>query len=443
MRLATIPTPAVVACALALASSAAGAPQDGPESAKARAILREASALIPSIDMPQQASALANIAGRQVEVGDLEGALRTYRAAKKDTAGGALNVVASTIASHGNVSLALDLVSSAESRFRDSAYHAISMQLASDEHFDDALAVSRLIQDEAQVPLFVDLLMWINIRKRKAGDLPGAQDMLNEALAEVERERARSGADPYTIAGIYQTMASRLVESGDQEDASAMIERIDGVVAAVDDRGLKEQLVSLLSCAQATVGQFEAAIGSAEELSPGQWRDDAMATISLEQSKQGDAAGALAEAGEVDGDFLRNGSYRAVADGLAGSGNYELALSVVALIEDPGERAYGLAELALQQAEKDDPRAAMTVQLAADAALTAGGETKPFVFEFIAVTRGMLRDFGTAEEMIGRMKDADKVWPLWNLTEMLVHAGREAEAISLAECQSAPYPKAY
>jgi len=41
------------------------------------------------------------------------------------------------------------------------------------------------------------------------------------------------------------------------------------------------------------------------------------------------------------------------------------------------------------------------------------------------------------------MKDADKVWPLWNLTEMLVHAGREAEAISLAECQSAPYPKAY
>jgi hypothetical protein len=61
----------------------------------------------------------------------------------------------------------------------------------------------------------------------------------------------------------------------------------------------------------------------------------------------------------------------------------------------------------------------------------------------IAVTHGELGDFGGAEDMIAKMNDSSKVWPLWNLTEMLIRGGHEAEAISLAENQSAPWPKAY
>ena len=128
---------------------------------------------------------------------------------------------------------------------------------------------------------------------------------------------------------------------------------------------------------------------------------------------------------------------------LALSGNYAQALFTIDLIQGAGERAYGLAELALQQAEKGDPAAAQTVGLAWEAALNAGDETKPYVFEFIAVTRGMLGDVAGAEEVISRLDDPAKVWPLWNLTEMLVHAGREAEAISLAERQPGPHPRAY
>jgi hypothetical protein len=80
--------------------------------------------------------------------------------------------------------------------------------------------------------------------------------------------------------------------------------------------------------------------------------------------------------------------------------------------------------------------------LASEAALKAGNETKPYVFEFIAVTRGLLGDFTGAEAMISRMDSETRAWPLQNLTGMLVRAGRETEAVSLAESQSAPHPKA-
>jgi hypothetical protein len=55
----------------------------------------------------------------------------------------------------------------------------------------------------------------------------------------------------------------------------------------------------------------------------------------------------------------------------------------------------------------------------------------------------MLGDFTGAEEMIASMEDQSKVWPLWNLSEMLVRAGKESEAVSLAESQTAPHAKAY
>jgi hypothetical protein len=163
----------------------------------------------------------------------------------------------------------------------------------------------------------------------------------------------------------------------------------------------------------------------------------------MERTKQGDAAGALEEVFEISGDVLRNICYRTVADEFAGSGNYAQALATIDRIQGAGERAYGLAELALQQAEKDDAAAAQTVELAWQAALNAGVGTKPDVFGFIAVTRAMLGDLAGAEEMISHMDDSARVWPVWNLTQMLVRAGRETEAISLAESETAPHPKAY
>ena len=124
-------------------------------------------------------------------------------------------------------------------------------------------------------------------------------------------------------------------------------------------------------------------------------------------------------------------------------GNHAQALATLDLIPEPAERAEGLVELASQEAGKHEPGAPLAVELAYEAAMNAGAETKPYVFEMIAVTRGELGDFGGAEGMIAKMKDSSKVWLLWNLTEILIRGGHEAEAISRAEGQSAPRPKAY
>ena len=439
----SITTPATFMSVLAFALTA-GAQQQSLGNTEARSILREASALIPQVEPIQQSSASANIAGRQVLAGDIEGALATYGAQTKSANDGvALDVVASMMTSKGDLPFALDLVRTADSSLQPSAYAAITIHLALKDDFDNALATAHLIRGEGQTALFVDSLMWINLHQQMAGDLPGAQATLNEALDAVEREKNRTGAIPFAIAAMFQNIASRLVEGGNREGALAVIERISGVIASTDDTGQKEQLMGMLSRAQANAGQFDTALGTAQQIPPSPERDTAMETIAVERTRQGDTAGALNEAAAVDGDYLRNTSYRVVADALAGAGQDARALSVIDLIEGPGERANGLAELAFRQAGNGDPQAWATVQLASEAALNAGDNVEPHVFELIAVARGSLKDFSAAEEIIGRLKDPDKVWPLWTITEQLAAAGRESEAISLAESQSAPYPKVY
>jgi hypothetical protein len=214
-------------------------------------------------------------------------------------------------------------------------------------------------------------------------------------------------------------------------------------VNTIDDSWQKQQDQSVLACTQAIVGQFEAALDTARQLPPNYLRDTSIESIAEEKSLHGEAAAALQDANLVEGDWLRNSSLRSVADGLAGSGDYEKALAVIDMMQEPGERANGLAELALQQAKSRDPKARLTLHLADDAAFNAGDGTKPMVFEHLAVAHGILSDLGGAEELISRLQDSDKVDPLWDLTMWLVGAGKTANAISLAECQSGALPKAY
>ena len=426
------------------------AQQDVPGDAEARSILREASALIPEIEETQQSSALANIAGKQVAAGDVEGALATYRAnAKRDNTGAAVEVVAGLLASHENLPLALDLVGQADPKFQANACSFIATQLAMKKQFDDALAATNMIRGPGSVTPLVNALMWINNEQVKAGDLPGAHKTLDEALDAIEQEEEHARAAPSdpnlndSIAYLYQDVARRLMYAGEREDALATVERFYAFVNTVNDPWQKQRDESVLASTQAIVGQFEAALDTAHQLPPNYLRDTALENIAEEKSLHGDAAAAMQEANLVEGDFLRNASLRAVADGLAGSGDYRQALAVIDLIQEPGERAQGLSELAVRQAQASDPKAALTVQLASEAAFNARDDATPMVFEQIAVARGMLLDFAGAEELISRLKDEDKVWPLWNLTEWMVGAGRTSEAISLAESQSGAYPKAY
>jgi len=104
-------------------------------------------------------------------------------------------------------------------------------------------------------------------------------------------------------------------------------------------------------------------------------------------------------------------------------------------IREPGDRAYAFAQLALQQAERKDGAAVLAVVLAMEDARRAGDAVNPFAFEIIAVARGILGDFPGALQIVSELKDGHSVWPLWNLTEQLVAAGRKSDAVAIARAQ--------
>jgi hypothetical protein len=55
----------------------------------------------------------------------------------------------------------------------------------------------------------------------------------------------------------------------------------------------------------------------------------------------------------------------------------------------------------------------------------------------------MLGDFPGARQIVSNLNGEDSVWPLWNLTEQLVEAGMENDAVALAHAQEFPRARAY
>jgi hypothetical protein len=265
------------------------------------------------------------------------------------------------------------------------------------------------------------------------------------ALGAVGREIANPFSPEFTDtmpAGLYGEIANALSREGNRTEASAVVERIYAMVATARTSEIRQELLYQLAIAQINLGEIQTALNTADQLMPGQWRDGALLAIAMERTRQGDPLGALDEVAGLSSDSLRNTSLRGIADALAGSGNYTVALSTIDRIQSEGERAYGLSELALEQAEKSDPSATLTVELAWEAALKAGNETKPYVFGEIAVTRAILGDFAGAIEISANLNQDENAWVLQNLTAMMVDAGEEIEAIALAEKQDVPYLKA-
>ena len=428
-------------------------PQETPNSGEIVPFLRMASAQLPNIDKNQQPSMASNIAGAQARAGDLDGALSTVHSVEsQDGRVFATGFVASALAWKGNVEAAIDLIQKSavgQEQAKANAYLFVAQQLASRHAFEESLKVAQLIADGpdffGKTNRLTETLMAIQTKQWESGDVVGAKSTLYLALEAVGRESEHPFTPEFADtmpADEYGGIANMLCKEGNRTDALAVLERVYAMVAAARTPETRQHLFYILASAQVNLGEIQAATSSAEQLPPGQWRDAALLVIATERTKSGDPLGALDEAAGLSSESLRNTSFREIADALAGSGNYTRALSTIDGIQSEGERAYALSELALEQAEKEDPAAALTVELASEAALKAGNETKPYVFEFIAVTRGFLGDFTGAEAMISSMNDESRVWPLQNLTGMLVRAGREADAISLAESQTAPHPKA-
>jgi hypothetical protein len=427
-------------------------PQDSSSFSEPQSFLREASALIPQIDRDQRASAAANIAGQQARIGDLEGALTTaQRAGSSSAQVSAAGSIAYTLASQGNLSLALEVIQNSSKEAEPAKandYGSVVLWLADHHDFAHALEVARLIRRAkpyfGQTNNFVGTLLPIAAEQFKAGDRTGAQETIDEALADVEWEE-RHPEDPWFAqtmpAGLYANIAGELAREGNRPAAVAVVDRIYDLLAVASTEQAKQGLLLFLGQAQVGLGELGSAVSTAEQLPPGNYRDSIVMQVGFEHAKAGDLEDALDYATALLYEPWRNISLREAAVRFSASGNEAQALATLDLIPEPAERADGLAQLASLQAEKHDPSAPLALELAYEAAINAGADTH--VFEGIAVTRGDLSDFGGAEDMIAKMNNPSKVWPLWNLTKMLIRAGREAEAISLAESQSAPKPKAY
>ncbi len=427
-------------------------PQDSSSFSQAQSFLRKASALIPQID--HRSSAAANIAGQQARIGDFEGALTTMQragtpGAQVSTAGS----IAYTLASQGNVPMALEVIqnsSKGEDAAKSNAYGSVVLWLAEHHDFEHALEVARLIRRAkpyfGQTNNFVGTLLPIAAEQFKAGDRTGAQETIDEALVAVQWERDHPEDRWFAEsmpAGLYANIAAELAHEGNRPAAISVVDRLYDLLAVASTEQAKQDLLFCLGEAQLGIGELDAAMASADQLPPGNYRDGIVLRVGFERAKAGDLSGALDDATALLYEPWRNISLRELAVRFSSLGNDAQALATLDLIPEPGERADGLAQLASLQAEKHDPSAPLALELAYEAAMNAGAETKPYVFEGIAVTHADLGDFGAAEDMIARMNDSSKVWPLWVVTKVLIRSGREAEAICLAESQSMPKPRAY
>jgi tetratricopeptide (TPR) repeat protein len=410
-------------------------PQDSSSFSQPQSFLRDASALIPQIDKDQRSSAASNIAGQQARIGDLEGALTTaQRAGSPSARVSAAGSIAYTLALQGNLPLALEVIqnsSKADDPAKANDYSSVAQWLAERHDFEHALQVARLIQRAdpyfGQTNHFVGALLMIQAEQFKAGEHAGSEETIDEALAAVQWEKDHP-VDPWFAGsmpgGLYANIATELAHEGNRPAAVAVVDRIYDLLAAASREPTKQDLLLYLGEAQIGIGELDAATATAEQLPAGNHRDGIVLQVGFERGKAGDLPGALDDATALSYEPWRNISLREVAVRFFALGNDAQALATLDLIPEAAERAEGLVDLASQEVGKRDPSAPLALELAYEAALNAGPEMKPYVFESIAVARGDLGDFGGAEDMIAKMNDLSKAWPLWNLTKMLIRAGR-------------------
>jgi tetratricopeptide (TPR) repeat protein len=428
---------------LVLSPSVPAKQRDANQLEEARRILREASQLVKDIPEGQQLSAAANIAGQLVRSGDLQAALATVHSLKKsDDQALPLGIVAWSMDHAGNGVGALNLLESADlGQNRAQAYQQLALSHLDRGDFSGALQVLDLVQ--AQSYLRVDMFIRIAQRKGKSGDMAGAREAIREALEVVERMRKQDPNCLGTLAGIAGVQA----EIGDQAGASVTLNGFSEIVHQLrpDESAVgRDSLLQQLATGQAKTGNLVDAFRTIDELPEGSGRDFPLGSIAIEQAKQGNLREALFTISLISEPQWKALELREIAVLEGASGMHLEALEAVNTISSPGDRAYALATLALEQAEKDDPAAGHTLQLAVESANESKTKVPGHVFELIAVTKALLKDFSGAQESVASMSDAElRVWPLWNITAMMAEAGDVQGALSLAANEQAAHAKAY
>lgn len=408
-----------------------------PTIAFAREILLKASQLVPDIPEPQRMSVAANIANAQVRVGDLTSALATLRFLKKPyEVSYAMGTMAYAIDSSGELDYALQFMRDAPANDgKDVGYEQLAQAHAQKKDFSNALRIADLIQNNPSRS--VETLTRVAKLQWEAGDHPGADRVWDEALAVAERARKQ---DP-GLATLLVEIATSRVEAG---ETSAGYAALDAFREIVEQQHPPDQgQLSALVMAYVQTGDSASALRMLDRLAPGSPnRNICLMTVSIRLSKQGDLADAEATAAEISDIHLRTLAFNGIAEFEAESDRPTSAIDVITKITNSEGRAEALASLALEQAERGDDAATFTLELASRASEESKNAPQ-HVFEFIAVAHAILGEFSAAENIVKTLPSEARTWPWWNITAMMVGAGKINEAASLASDENDAQAKAY
>ncbi len=427
--------------------------QQPPPIAEVTSLLREASALLPRIDASQRVTAAANIAAQQTRAGDDEGALASRTVVSASDQPGAVGGVAYSLAAQGRLPQALQLIATVpDGQQKASALWQITHALLTSAKYEDALIVARLISaDPAQSNLFLDTLLQIYGAQFKAGDQQHAAVTLDEALNAVEREPeippGMSKPMPTILVfshkpAMFGSIVHALVLAGNVNTARTVLARLSAMAAKEQDPEKRKGILGPLAAAQADVGDVSTALRTIEPIKSDFFVQTYVTEIAIVQAQQGEVAAALATLSSVPQGFTLQQMSRA----LSGIGNYAGARTAVDKIEDAEQRAYGLADLAFEQADKDPAGAKLNVASAWKLAQEARSQAPPYVFQnavtFVAATRARLGDFAGALEIINGPDLQSKSWPLAVLAQAMVGSGQKDAALALARSQAEPPTRA-
>ena len=418
-------------------------PDHSAQMVELRSLLRNASSLLPMVDETQQSSVAANIASLQVQAGDVEGALLTTKSlASRGDPGLAIDTVAGVLAREGNQELALKLVdTSSRDNIKASSYLQMSIMLAQKGKFELATETANRIPDD-QFPVWVDASMRLYEMEFKAGKIEPAAQLLQSVEERLQKDQL-SELPPASRQGLIFTIIRYLAESGNPVAAWPFLEAMRARADNEPDPTQSNYLLRDLAIAEATLGGYESALKTINRLPPGNDRDAGFEVVAMIEAQKGDPDSALEQLPNISQDFLRLTMLREVADAESASGNYAKALMLIEAIPRSGDRAYALAQLAIEQAQHDDPTAGYTTELAWETARENPTQTAPYVIAYISVARGLLGDFSGATVLLPDVTGDSKPWALWNLTNFMVQSGDRDRANALADAQTEAYPRAY
>jgi hypothetical protein len=310
----------------------------------------------------------------------------------------------------------------------------VASELAERHDYENALAVARLIRETPQKLRFADALVLIYAKQVKAGDVRIASVTLSEALdADTNIEHGTA------LAARYRNWIQLAYATGGRQAADPVIERLYQMAELETEPAEKQGILSHLVSSEALVGDFANACRSAEELPQGSQRDKALLGIASAEAAQGDTAGARMLASKVSLGGWDNLALQQFGVVLALSGDYLGALSTIEK-EGTEMRAESLGQLAFVLSGKSGHWAGVAAQMAEEAAKTTKGASFPL--QLVAVARGTIGDFSGALQIVSQLTGPDRQWPLSNLTEQLVKAGRKGEALAAAYSQEDPLARA-